>query len=67
MLRCYFRENPIIILDEPTASIDDKHKEDVLKMIERLSSKSTLLIVSHDASIYNLFQRKIHIHKGNLI
>jgi len=67
LLRCYFRENPIIILDEPTASIDDKHKEDVLKMIERLSNKSTLLIVSHDASIYNLFQRKIHIHRGNLI
>jgi len=67
LLRCYFRENPIIILDEPTASIDDLHKEYVLKMIEKLAKKSTLLIVTHDASISALFQRQIQIHKGQLV
>lgn len=64
LLRCYFRENPIIILDEPTASIDDFHKEQVLKLINEISKKSTLIIISHDQSIYNLFPKQIHIYQG---
>jgi len=67
LLRCYFRENPIIILDEPTSSIDVQHKEHILQMIKELSKKSTLIVVSHDPTIFNLFPRKIEINKGNLI
>lgn len=67
LLRCYFRQNPIIILDEPTSSIDDFHKKFVLQMIKELTKKSTLIIVSHDPTIYNMFHRKIHINQGRLI
>jgi len=67
LLRCYFRQNPIIILDEPTSNIDDFHKKYVIQMIKELTKKSTLIIVSHDATIYNMFQRKIHINNGKLI
>lgn len=67
LLRCYFRQNPIIILDEPTSNIDDYHKKYVIQMIKELTKKSTLIIVSHDPTIYNMFQRKIHINQGKLI
>ena len=68
MLRCYFRENPIILLDEPTSAVDKYHKKFVLEMIEELSKNSTCIIVSHDPSIYksDLFPKKFGIDLGVL-
>ena len=68
MLRCYFRENPIILLDEPTASVDQYHKNFVLEMVRELTKNATCIIVSHDPSIYNsgLFPKKIVIQDGYL-
>ena len=68
MLRCYFRENPIILLDEPTASVDQYHKNFVLEMVRELTKNATCIIVSHDPSIYNsgLFPKKFVIQDGHL-
>jgi ABC-type multidrug transport system fused ATPase/permease subunit len=68
MLRCYFRENPIILLDEPTAAVDQYHKNFVLEMMKELSKNATCIIVSHDPSIYNsgLFPKKFLIEYGSL-
>ena len=68
MLRCYFRENPIILLDEPTAAIDQYHKNFVLEMVSELTKNATCIIVSHDPSIYNsgLFPKKFVIQDGYL-
>ena len=68
MLRCYFRENPIILLDEPTAAVDQYHKNFVLEMIRELTKQATCIIVSHDPSIYNsgLFPKKFVIEYGAL-
>jgi len=69
LLRCYFRSNPIIILDEPTSSIDQLHKAYVMQMIQELSKKSTIIIVSHDPTIFNngFFNKKIRVDKGALV
>jgi ABC-type bacteriocin/lantibiotic exporter with double-glycine peptidase domain len=68
MLRCYFRENPIILLDEPTAAVDQYHKNFVLEMIRELTKNATCIIVSHDPSVYNsgLFPKKFVIEYGVL-
>jgi ABC-type bacteriocin/lantibiotic exporter with double-glycine peptidase domain len=68
MLRCYFRENPIILLDEPTAAVDQYHKNFVLEMVSELTKNATCIIVSHDPSIYNsgLFPKKFVIQDGYL-
>jgi ABC-type multidrug transport system fused ATPase/permease subunit len=68
MLRCYFRENPIILLDEPTAAVDQYHKNFVLDMVKELTKNATCIIVSHDPSIYNsgLFPKKFIVEYGVL-
>lgn len=68
MLRCYFRENPIILLDEPTAAVDQYHKNFVLEMVRELTKNATCIIVSHDPSVYNsgLFPKKFVIQDGYL-
>jgi ABC-type lipoprotein export system ATPase subunit len=54
-------------LDEPTSNIDDFHKKYALEMIKHLTKKSTLILVSHDPTIYNMFNRKIHINEGSVV
>jgi len=68
MLRCYFRENPIILLDEPTAAVDQYHNNFVMEMMRELTKNATCIIVSHDPSVYNsgLFPRKFVIQDGYL-
>ena len=59
LLRCYFHKNPIILLDEPTASVDDHHKEAVYRMIYFLNKQSTVIIVTHDKKLANLVKKKL--------
>lgn len=66
LLRCYFRSNPITILDEPTSNIDSFHKKYIIQMIQELSKKTTLIIVTHDETISHLFNKRIVIEKGML-
>jgi len=44
--------NPkILLLDEPTSSIDAQGQEDIYKLLEELSKKITVIVVSHDISV----------------
>ena len=45
--RCLFNEANILILDEPTSSLDSKTEDKILKLILRLKKKVTIIIVSH--------------------
>ena len=38
----------LLLLDEPTASLDPKAQEDILSLIENLKGQITILMVSHD-------------------
>ena len=60
LLRSYFRKNPIILLDEPTSSVDDEHKKYVYQMIKKLNENSTVLVVTHDQTLANLIPKKIN-------
>ena len=53
---------------EPTAAVDQYHKNFVLEMVRELTKNATCIIVSHDPSIYNsgLFPKKFVIQDGHL-
>lgn len=67
LLRCYLSNKPIIIMDEPTASIDGIHKKYVIRMINEMSKKSTLIIVTHDSEYAASFPNKIYIDQGRIV
>jgi ATP-binding cassette, subfamily B, bacterial len=46
--RAAIRQAPIIILDEPTTGLDRKNEREVSAAFDRLSEKSTTLLISHD-------------------
>ena len=66
LLRSYLSNKPITIMDEPTAAVDAFHKNYVLQMINEMSKKTTLIVVTHDPSIATTFQMKIYLESGRV-
>jgi ABC-type multidrug transport system fused ATPase/permease subunit len=67
LLRSYLSNKPITIMDEPTAAVDVFHKKYVLQMINEMSKKTTLIIVTHDSGIAATFPKKIYIDSGRIV
>ena len=67
LLRSYLSNKPITIMDEPTAAVDVFHKKYVLQMINEMSKKTTLIIVTHDSGIAATFPKKIYIEGGHIV
>jgi len=67
LLRSYLSNKPITIMDEPTAAVDVFHKKYVLQMIQEMSKKTTLIIVTHDSEIARTFPVKIYIESGQIV
>ena len=59
LMRCVFRNCPIVILDECTSSIDARHRKFAMVIIQRLFHSKTVICVSHDQDIINLFPQKL--------
>lgn len=65
LLRSFYRNSRILVLDEPTASLDPKNKELMVSVIKKMSVGKTVIIVSHD-NIDPMF-RKIQLKNGRLV
>ncbi|QSX06267.1 ABC transporter ATP-binding protein [Sedimentibacter sp. zth1] len=58
--------NPNIILaDEPTCSLDDDNKYEVLDILKKLNKEGiTIIIATHDDTVAQICDRKINIKNG---
>ena len=57
--------NPeILVLDEPTASIDVQGQKDIYNLLGQLNKTITIVVVSHDISVILSYASKVaHINK----
>jgi len=54
----------ILILDEPTASIDVEGQRQIYELLKRLNEYITIIVVSHDISVIMQYANKVvHINK----
>jgi putative ABC transport system ATP-binding protein len=60
---------PLILADEPTASLDAESGMQVTQLLKRLSSERghTVVVVTHDNRIFHLADRMVHIEDGQLV
>lgn len=49
----------IILLDEPTASIDSKTGKSIYELLDKLNEDSTIILVSHDIGAVSSYVKKI--------
>ncbi len=66
--RAMAAEPRVILADEPTANLDSKTSEDLLKLMRRLNEEkgTTFLFSSHDPQVIALARRVIRLKDGRL-
>ncbi|MCX7829261.1 MAG: ATP-binding cassette domain-containing protein [Thermanaerothrix sp.] len=62
--RCVYGLPDVIILDEATASLDDRTEEAVLSNLMKLPNNPTIIMSSHKTSLRRLFHRTIRMEEG---
>lgn len=68
ILRALYREDSkILILDEPTASIDPKTENEIYENFTKIGEGKTIILVSHRLSAAKLCDRIIVFEKGKVI
>ncbi|EFA90774.1 metal ABC transporter ATP-binding protein [Peptoniphilus lacrimalis] len=76
LLIALIKDSKLILLDEPTASIDKKFSDEFLKILKDLARQGkTILMVTHDVfnintyvnKVYELRDKEVYPYKGELI
>ena len=67
LARALYREAPILLLDEPTSSLDRDLEQDIRQALTRLAGKKTILIVSHRLPIVEFADRIYVLLKGEIV
>lgn len=65
--RIFYRNTPIMILDEPTASIDAVAESKIFSRLYKQITHKTLMVVSHRFSTVRNAQRIIVIDQGQIV
>lgn len=53
LVRVILSRPDLILLDEPTAHLDDEHTDSILKIIRKEFASKTVIVVSHDQRVRN--------------
>jgi ATP-binding cassette, subfamily B, bacterial len=67
LARGFYRNAPILILDEPTAAIDAKAEHEIFRRVEKLTRDKTALIISHRFSTVRNADKIYVIENGKVI
>lgn len=65
-LRIYLKDPSLIILDEPTASLDKASKNTMSKLIEKVLQDKTFLMVSHDEFLIKFANRRVRVEQNKI-
>lgn len=65
--RAFLRDAPILVLDEPTSSIDSRTEAIILDALERLSDGRTTFMIAHRLSTISAADQILVVEKGRLV
>ena len=67
MARAFLRDAPVLILDEPTSSIDSRTEAVILEALERLMQGRTTIMIAHRLSTIRSVDKVLVLHEGRLV
>lgn len=65
--RAILLESPIVILDEPTSSMDNATEQKIIKNLKEYLKGKTLILVTHKSSLLSLANRMILFEDGKKV
>lgn len=67
MARALLLDPPILLLDEPTSSMDNSSEEILRNRLSRLARGKTLVLITHRASMLSLIDRLVVLDNGHIV
>src|SRR5437762_13408357 len=67
LARAFFRDAPLVILDEPTAALDARAEHDLFTRMRDLFSERSVLLISHRFSSVRSADRIYVLHEGRVV
>ena len=62
IVKVMIKNPPIILADEPTASLDEKNGREVIDLIlSLLTESSTVIIATHSPFVWNKMDEQVHL------
>jgi ABC-type multidrug transport system fused ATPase/permease subunit len=65
--RALYKKPEILLLDEATSALDDQSEKEILKTIQGLKGKITIIIVTHKKNILDYCDKIYSLSQGNII
>lgn len=66
LARAFLKDAPLVLLDEPTASLDRDTEAEILESIHRLARGRTTLVATHSPAAMAIAGRRILLDQGRL-
>ena len=66
LARAFFKDAPVLILDEPTSAIDPKAEAEIFENLFEFAKNKTVIIISHRFSTVRNAKRIIVLEKGKI-
>ena len=65
--KAMYKDSPILILDEPTASLDALAESEIYEHFFRLSASKTTIFISHRLAASTIADRIVVLDKGTIV
>jgi ATP-binding cassette subfamily B protein len=67
LARAFLKDAPLLILDEPTSSVDVRTEETIMEAMERLMAGRTTIMIAHRLGTLEGCEERLEIEDGRLI
>lgn len=67
LARAFFRNAPLLVLDEPTSAIDAKAEYEIFENVQKLQKDKTVIIISHRFSTVRNADRILVLDEGKIV
>ena len=67
LARAFLKDAPILVLDEPTSSVDMMTETGIMEAMERLMAGRTTLMIAHRMSTLEICDARIELEHGSII